>query len=265
MTDPHEVVEEALAAISKLRVMISKQSGKQVTAAEPRDLVKATALTWLKRQRPALNGLSQFPRLAQLDTDYNGLLEATARATSKTRYLDIIASLRTGLVAIRPEAVRLATEMASAAPGESPPDFSKLVPDAAMQAVLKRRWQEVQLCISVGAHLAATVMMGSLLEALLLARVNSLADKRPVFKAAAAPKDKAAKTLPLREWTLRDYIDVGHELGWVRRAARDVGEVLRDFRNYIHPAKEVAHGMSLNASDTQMLWAVCRELTKQLL
>lgn len=263
--DPHEIVEEALAAVSKLRVVIAKQSGKQITAAEPRTLAKATALTWLKRQRPVLNGLSQLPRLIQLDGEYRTLLDATERATSKARYSAMITSLKGGLVAIRADAVRLASELANASHGDPPPNFSKLVPDAAMQAVLRRRWEEAQLCMSVGAHLAAAVMMGSLLEALLLARVNSLADKSSVFKAATAPKDRFGKTLPLREWTLRDYIDVGHELGWVRRAARDVGAVLRDYRNYVHPAKEFAHSVSLDASDTQMLWAVCRELARQVL
>src|SRR6266511_2313693 len=78
------------------------------------------------------------------------------------------------------------------------PDFSSLITDPQMQQILRRRWLECIDCISAGAPLAATVMMGGLLEALLLARINHEKNKAAVFKASTAPKDKASgQTLPL--------------------------------------------------------------------
>jgi len=62
-----------------------------------------------------------------------------------------------------------------------------------MLAILTRRWAETLSCMRVDAHLAATVMMGGLLEAILLARVNRLTDLKPVFTARAAPKDKSGR------------------------------------------------------------------------
>jgi len=71
-------------------------------------------------------------------------------------------------------------------------------------------------------------MMGGLMEALLVARINKLSDQSPVFKAKAAPKDKGTGTvLKLREWTLSNYIDVTHELGWISDTYKDVGAVRR--------------------------------------
>lgn len=100
-------------------------------------------------------------------------------------------------------------------------------------------------------------MMGALIEALLLARVNRLQDKSPVFKANSAPKDKKTRqTLPLGKWTLHDYINVAHELSWIRQPARDVSVVLRDYRNCIHPAKELSQGNSINDQDSAMFWVV---------
>lgn len=263
--DPHEAVDQALNALERLRSAVKAQSGRQVTAAETRGLVKATALTWLKSQRPALSGLDHLPVLTQLDAEYGKLLNCTDRATSRGKYLDLFLSLKKSLTSLRSPAARLSVAP-SALPGiEPPPSFAALVPDLAMQAVLQRRWIEAQLCKGAGAHLAATVMMGSLLEALLLARVNALSDKAPLFKATSAPKDKTGKPLALRDWKLKDYIDVGHELSWIRRSGRDVGAILRDYRNYVHPAKEFAHNMVLEASDAEMFWAICKELTKQLL
>ena len=74
----------------------------------------------------------------------------------------------------------------------------------------------------------------------------------------------AGKTLPLNEWTLKHYIDVGHEIGWLSQSGRDIGAVLRDYRNYVHPQKEHSHGVELTAHDSAMFWAVCQSLTQQI-
>jgi hypothetical protein len=64
---------------------------------------------------------------------------------------------------------------------------------------------------------------------------------------------------------LAPYIDVGHDLGWISRSAKDIAIVLRDYRNYVHPEKERAHGVSLAADDASMLWEVTKTLSKELL
>jgi hypothetical protein len=71
--------------------------------------------------------------------------------------------------------------------------------------------------------------------------------------------------LQLREWTLQDYIGVAHELGWITVAAKDVGVVLRDYRNYIHPQKELSHGVSLTTPDAVILWEIGKSISRQLL
>jgi hypothetical protein len=108
-------------------------------------------------------------------------------------------------------------------------------------------------------------MIGGLLEGLLLARVNRENNKTPIFTAGASPKDKQNKTLPLKDWTLQDYIAVAHELKWITVAAKDVGVVLRDYRNYIHPQKELSHGVSLTTPDAVILWEIGKSISRQLL
>jgi hypothetical protein len=135
-----------------------------------------------------------------------------------------------------------------------------------MRKVLARRWEECTRCVSAKAPLAATVMMGGLLEALLLARVHRQNDKSSVFRAASAPRDgKTGKSLMLQEWTLRNYIDVAHELGWITSSAKDLGEVVRDYRNYIHPHKELTHGVHLGDHDARLFWEVAKGIARQLL
>jgi hypothetical protein len=93
-------------------------------------------------------------------------------------------------------------------------------------ATSRQPWNERIACVSHDLPLAATVMMGGILEALLIARINKLSDQSPVFKAKSAPKDKTTgAVLKLREWTLSNYIDVAHEtrldFGHVQGCGRD--------------------------------------------
>lgn len=47
-------------------------------------------------------------------------------------------------------------------------------------------------------------------------------------------------------------------LKWSGKAARDVGVVLRDYRNYIHPEKERSHGITPSAA--AMSWGIVTAL-----
>ncbi len=118
---------------------------------------------------------------------------------------------------------------------------------------------------TAGAPLAATVMMGGLLESLFLARVNREPDKAAIFTAKSAPVDaKSQNPLPLREWTLKDYIGVAHELRWIPQSAKDVSEIVRDYRNYIHPQKELAHQIALTIADAGLFWQVSKAIATHL-
>jgi hypothetical protein len=64
---------------------------------------------------------------------------------------------------------------------------------------------------------------------------------------------------------LRHYLDVGHELGWINRSAKDVGEVLRDYRNYIHPYKQARDGLHLDSEDARLFWEVAKGIARQLI
>ncbi len=109
-------------------------------------------------------------------------------------------------------------------------------------------------------------MMGGLLEALFVARANIMTNKGALFRAKSTPIDAKTKgPLPLTEWTLRPYIDVAAELGWISRSGKDIAAVLRDYRNYVHPEKERAHGVALDDHDSAMFWDVTKSLARQLL
>lgn len=266
MADPHAEIEAAIDEATKARNVLAKKSSLQVSASAELGLLKATAQAWLRNHRSAIAQCVDAADVDPIDDLYRKILENTERRVLRSRYrADLLASKK-ALVALRS---KIATIDPVASTGivvdERPPNFTPLVADLQMQAILIRRWDETLACINGGAHLAATVMMGGFLETLFLARLNLLSDKSPAFTAQSAPKDKKGKTLELKEWTLRHYIDVGHELSWITESAKNVSVVLRDYRNYIHPHKELSHGIVIGKHDSVMFWNVCKSLTTQII
>ena len=264
MATLHDSVEKAINEVDTLRRVLRRSQTAQVWSSDEKGLIKATAMAWFNNHHAKLAELLEAKSLLESDQAYKELISATDRATSRGRYDSLLKSLKRNLVELRGFTLTVLSTPAHTA--DDPPEFRSLISDPAMKAILERRWKECVRCTECGAPLAATVMMGGLLEGLLLARVNKESNKAPIFTASTAPKDRATgKTLPLSEWTLRHYIDVAHELNWISHSAKDVGEVLRDYRNYIHPQKELSHGVSLDKNDAGLFWEIAKNISRQLL
>jgi hypothetical protein len=266
MIDSVKAVDESVQLLDRLRAALRRRSTSQVASIDERSLVKATAHTWFHSIRPRLATYHSTGALPKTDQLFSQLLDLADHHTTRAKYFSLLHSLKQTLAELRGEIIAAAASLAQETKGANAPDFKTLIHDPRMESILVRRWEETQGCLKVGAHLAATVMMGALLEALFLARVNALSDKGPVFKAAATPRDhRTHNPLPLKEWALKDYIDVASELGWIRQSAKDIGAVLRDYRNYVHPYKEFTHGVALAAEDTTIFWTVFTSLAEQVL
>jgi hypothetical protein len=238
---------------------------RQVRAVAEKRSLALLSHDWYNQYRPPIAKISAV-RLTAADEAFSALLELSERAPSRTSCVAALQALRDELISIRTQTVA-AESVTAASSGKTTtiPAFGSVVNNPEMQAILSRRWQEAERCLHAEANLAAMVMMGGLLEALLMARIERLTDKKAVFTAKAAPKDKAGKTLAQKEWTLHNYIEVSHELGWIGETAKSVGVVMRDYRNYIHPYKEFTDGVALTRDDAAMLWTVFVTLADQIL
>lgn len=270
MADGQVTIDAAVADADSLQRILKRQKAKQVQSDGERQIIKGIALAWFKKHRPILAALLGEDQVEEIDEIYRELIEASGRATTRTKYLEAFKAIKKRLGVLEAEhVITLAVAPAVAQPPaktpDSPPQFTPLISDPRMQAILAQRWRECVTCVTSGAPLAATVMMGGILEGLLLAKINQLPNMAPVFTATSAPRDKAGKTLALKEWTLKNYIDVAHELKWITTTAKDIGEVLRDYRNYIHPQKELSHGISLVQGDAQMLWEIAKGVILRIL
>lgn len=268
MADALAAVEAAISEITKARQSVKRGKSKQVSSGDEIDHLKSVAFAWFQSHQPIVKAHPSHPDLSNADLAYRTIMDSTGRYASRSTYVDALRDAKTSLVEIRsfiaanfhaaPVAITNTTN-------DAPPNFAPLAADANMQAILQRRWDEVQRCLASKSNLAATVMMGGLLESLLLARINSSRDKSAVFKAKSASRDKAGKTLTLPEWKLVHMVEVAHELAWITKSAKDVGNVLRDFRNYIHPHKEYTDGVLILDEDARMFWEVTKSITRHVL
>lgn len=264
MASVYDSAARAIDELTKARASVVKNNARQIRNTDQRDFLRSLAYAWFNSHRPVIQQhLGSAAPLAGVDSAYRVVLDATEKSSARGTYLSALKTAKDRLIGLRAEIVVAVTLPAT---DEQPPDFSPLAADQTMKDILVRRWQECRKCLHGGAHLAATVMMGGLLEALLVARANTLRDKGPLFKCKATPIDeKTKKPLDLREWTLRPYIDVAFELGWISRSGKDIAAVLRDYRNYVHPEKERSHGIVLTDHDSTIFWEVTKSLVRQLL
>lgn len=261
-----EAVDASISEVMKARVFLSKIKSKQVSSIDALAALKSTAHAWFNTHRRAVAAGAPTVDLGSADGHYTTILNATAKHASKQTYLGALKGAKSALIAMR-AAVLIAPPPSSAGNTDDlAPDFSPLAGNQEMRNILTRRWHQCRRCVGADAHLAAIVMMGGLLEALCVARANKMSNKDPLINATTAPKDKnTGKTLNYQEWMLDSYIKVAHELNWITASAKDVADVLKDDRNYIHPEKELRHGVVLAFNDSSMFWQVTKELVRQLL
>jgi hypothetical protein len=270
VADGQVTIDAAVADADSLQRILKRQNAKQVQSDDERQIIKGIALAWFKKHRPIIVALLGEDQVEGIDEIYRGLIGAAGRATTRTKYHEALKAVKKRLGTLQAQhvitlAAPAAVAQSVAKTSDTPPQFKPLISDPKMQDILARRWRECVICVNSGAPLAATVMMGGILEGLLLAKINQLPNMAPVFTATSAPRDKAGKTLVLKDWTLKNYIDVAHELEWITTTAKDIGEVMRDYRNYIHPQKELSHGVTLVEGDAQMLWEIAKSMILQIL
>lgn len=266
MSSAQDAIESALKESQRLRSVLKRSSSKQVHSDDEKQVAKATAQSWFCVHRANVTSALGEDSVRAIDEQFKLLINAANCAALRTKYTSALKQIEKLLGRLQSErAVELASHTDTTTTTDTAPNFSALASDPGMQAILTRRWQECARCLDADAALAATVMMGGLLEGLLLARVNQLSDKREVFTAKHAPKDKTGSTLKLNAWTLKDYIEVAHELSWISKTTKDVGEVVRDYRNYIHPQKEYSQKINISSDDARMLWEVAKTVTLQIL
>jgi hypothetical protein len=148
-------------------------------------------------------------------------------------------------------------------PIEISPDFKKLIQDYSLVEILSLRWEEAQKCVRAGAYLAGVVMMGSILEGILLYRVEN--EPQTANKASCSPKDRTGKTKHIQDWGLAAMIDVAHEVGWLQGDVKRFSHALRESRNIVHPYVQRLLSDRPDNDTCSICWQVVRAAVADLL
>lgn len=265
MNTAFDAVDKAILEIEQLQKSLGKIETAQVSSKNFRSNIKLVVRGWFDNWRKVLQNQINQDYLRPIDSFYQVLLQQCGGRSLKSKYKNMLSDLRKSLISLR--SVHCLLSNVDDRSNDRAPDFSTLIYDQTMRDILLRRWAECSFCIqSKQAPLSAVVMMGGMMEGLMLARVlRNDADKTKIFGSKAAPKDSSGKTLNLKEWTLNNYLDVAHEIGWISQTAKDVSVILRDYRNYIHPHKEYTEKIKLSPDDAVILWEVCKSISRQIL
>lgn len=265
MNPAQEALGKGLDEADILIKFLKKKTTAQVKSSDEQLSIQGYTIKWFNDLRGIVIEKIPESQLTSIDNLFQDLLKQSQKASTRSKVISTLKSIREDLRRVLSE--RILELSSPTSPSDSPPDFSKFVQNSKMAEILENRWIECHRCILGLAPLAAIVMMGGLLEAILLSRIlgSTAADKKKIFSSQATPIDKYGKTLPLDQWTLKHYIAVVHELGWISIGARDVSIVLRDYRNYIHPQKELTHGVEITNKDAELMWGICKSIILQLI
>lgn len=119
-----------------------------------------------------------------------------------------------------------------------PAAVGTVVLDPALAGIILERMAEADRCVNADAFLAAVILAGSVLEALCID--FGVGHPERVNRAYEAKFQRPAPKL--REWRLRDWIDVLGATGDLSPNIEKFGHGLRDFRNYVHPSAQLVSG-----------------------
>ena len=128
---------------------------------------------------------------------------------------------------------------------EDSPELA-FIKDADLRAVLRRDFSSARTALDHGEWKAATVLAGSVVEALLLyALASSTPTERETARQAWVARQKRptdpglTRPLPadLDEWVLGQLIWIAHTMRVVDDGTAAAADVARDFRNLIHPGR----------------------------
>ena len=138
--------------------------------------------------------------------------------------------------------IRLALE---ACPDEFPAHSTselKFITDTNLRENLRQDVSAVNMALTNGEWKAATVLAGSVTEALLLWALQRNASQVP-----ATVSKLGMKIDPdLEKWSLHSYIEVAAELGMIKSDTATQCRLAKDFRNLIHPGRALRLGQVCN-------------------
>ena len=140
-------------------------------------------------------------------------------------------------------------------PKMEPMDLS-FVRDPRLRAVLERDGFELQQVFAAGHWKSSMILSGGVIEGIL---TDLLLSRPEAFRAAGAPRKN-----DLTRWTLDELIRVALELNCVNGAVGRLSHSVREYRNLVHPGREIRENLSFGREEATIAVEVLRILVREL-
>jgi hypothetical protein len=134
--------------------------------------------------------------------------------------------------------------------------------DFTITEIIRTRFNEIEKTLKADAPLSAIFLCGSSLEGILLGLASKFPKEFNI--ATSAPKDSNAKVKQFQNWTLSNFIDVAHEVGFLKEDVKKFSHSLRDFRNYIHPYEQMSSNFNPDKHTAKISWQVLKAAVFQI-
>lgn len=200
--------------------------------------------------------------------EYRGNQEQLGQALFKLNELLMPEGLKVELDGLRPSLKEVTPQFVKQAKEPDlkplpPPTFLSLQLEPGLGEILADRWEQTQRCMNAEAYLAATIIMGSMLEGMLLSVLQKFPKEANTCK--AAPLDpRTGKVKYFAEWSLSEMINVAHEANWVDLDVKKFSHSLREFRNLIHPYQQMIVKTFPDKDTCGISWLVVQAATNDL-
>ena len=200
--------------------------------------------------------------------EYRGNQEKVGQAIMKLNEILMIEGLKVELDGVRPQLKEITPQFIELVEEPElkplpPPDFLNLDIEPGLGEILSDRWHQSQRCLNAEAYLAATIIMGSMLEGMLLSILQKFPKEANVCK--SAPHDpRTRKVKYFANWSLSDMINVAHEAGWLDLDVKKFSHALREFRNLIHPYQQMIVKAFPDKDTCEISWLVVQAAANDL-
>jgi len=211
------------------------------------------------------NNLNAVIRRLANPKEYSGNQNQVIKALDGLNHILMIEGLKVELSGFEPAIIKITPQFAESKTELKPlppPDFLHLKLEVGLGEILKNRWTEIQVCFDSKAFLAATILMGSFLEGMLLSVLQKFPKEANL--AASAPIDNSGKVKHFADWSLSDMINVAHDCKWIDLDVHRFSHALRSFRNLIHPYEQMAVQCFPDKDTSDISWLVVQAAANDL-
>lgn len=136
------------------------------------------------------------------------------------------------------------------------------IKDDNMRDIIQRDVWECALAIVFGQNKAATILSGSIIESLLILKLKEKGIEK--YDISEIKKGSTASNFPIEKMGLNELLYVADKNKTIDKNNYHLGHYIRDYRNIVHPAKELKMNENLNHETVITMWNILKRLVFDL-